>query len=33
MGSSKGSSMSNLDEYIKDEKVSYYVQVGTGLFS
>ncbi|KHG02665.1 hypothetical protein F383_26075 [Gossypium arboreum] len=26
-GSSKGSSMSNLNEYVKDEKVSHYVQV------
>ncbi|KHG27944.1 Periplasmic nitrate reductase [Gossypium arboreum] len=29
LGSSKGSSISNLDDYVKDEKVSYYVQVGT----
>ncbi|KHF97349.1 hypothetical protein F383_36788 [Gossypium arboreum] len=25
--------MGNLDDYVKDEKVSYYVQVSTNLFS
>ncbi|KHG00698.1 hypothetical protein F383_21182 [Gossypium arboreum] len=25
--------MCNPDEYVKDKKVSYYVQVSTGLFS
>ncbi|KHG15078.1 hypothetical protein F383_09381 [Gossypium arboreum] len=24
--------MGNLDDYIEDEKVSYYVQVGTGMY-
>ena len=22
----------NLDEYVKDEKVNYYVQLGTGMY-
>ncbi|KHG09749.1 hypothetical protein F383_13906 [Gossypium arboreum] len=31
-GSPKRSSMGNLDEYVKDEKVSFFVQVGTVMY-